>query len=132
MSKKGLNDDLQRLLTKRQEIENLQTTLVGIIQNSTSRKIDLDDLKRELASTVRQNRFEQRGSPIRREADQLMRKVGGKSRSKSKGAVDNSVSFSSAMTLNNKAHGPPPGKLQVYEDTNSAVPAWYKTLKKNL
>jgi hypothetical protein len=61
-----------------------------------------------------------------------MRKTGGKSRSKSKGAVDAGVSFSSGITLNNRAHGPPPGKLQVYEDADSAVPAWYKTLKKNL
>jgi len=35
LSKKGLNDDLQRLLARRQDIENLQTTLVGLIQNST-------------------------------------------------------------------------------------------------
>lgn len=53
MSKKGLNDDLQKLLGRRQEIENLQTTLVGIIQNSTARKIDVDDLKTQLASSVR-------------------------------------------------------------------------------
>ncbi len=35
LSKKGLNDDLQKLLARRQDIENLQTTLVGLIQNST-------------------------------------------------------------------------------------------------
>eukprot|EP00352_Strombidinopsis_acuminata_P004275 CAMPEP_0176385084 /NCGR_PEP_ID=MMETSP0126-20121128/34846_1 /TAXON_ID=141414 ORGANISM="Strombidinopsis acuminatum, Strain SPMC142" /NCGR_SAMPLE_ID=MMETSP0126 /ASSEMBLY_ACC=CAM_ASM_000229 /LENGTH=68 /DNA_ID=CAMNT_0017751191 /DNA_START=2171 /DNA_END=2377 /DNA_ORIENTATION=+ len=31
LSKKGLNDDLQKLLARRQDIENLQTTLMGII-----------------------------------------------------------------------------------------------------
>ena len=35
LSKKGLNDDLQKLLARRQDIENLQTTLIGLIQNST-------------------------------------------------------------------------------------------------
>ena len=45
LSKKNLNDDLQSLLAKRRDIEHLQTTLIGIIQNSTTRKIDLDDLK---------------------------------------------------------------------------------------
>lgn len=30
-SKKALNDDLQKLLARRQDIENLQTTLVGLI-----------------------------------------------------------------------------------------------------
>jgi len=48
-SKKALNEDLSKLLARRQDIENLQTTLVGLIQNSTSRKIDIDELKTKLA-----------------------------------------------------------------------------------
>ena len=57
-SKKALSDDLQKLLARRQDIENLQTTLVGLIQNSSSRKIDVDDLKTKLADSVRQNRYQ--------------------------------------------------------------------------
>ena len=57
-SKKALSDDLQKLLARRQDIENLQTTLVGLIQNSSSRKIDVDDLKNKLADSVRQNRYQ--------------------------------------------------------------------------
>lgn len=52
-SKKGLNDDLQKLLARRADIENLRTTLIGLIQNSTNRKIDVDDLKMQLASSMR-------------------------------------------------------------------------------
>ena len=52
-AKKALSDDLQKLLARRQDIENLQTTLVGLIQNSTNRKIDVDDLKTKLADSVR-------------------------------------------------------------------------------
>lgn len=52
-AKKALSDDLLKLLARRQDIENLQTTLVGLIQNSTNRKIDVDDLKTKLADSVR-------------------------------------------------------------------------------
>lgn len=41
------------MLARRQDIENLQTTLVGLIQNSSSRKIDIDELKSKLATSVR-------------------------------------------------------------------------------
>ena len=42
---------------KRQEIESLQTTLSHIIQHSTAKKIDIDELKHKLAEGIRQNRF---------------------------------------------------------------------------
>ena len=49
LSKSKLNDDLQRLLAKRQDIESLQTALLGIIRHSSSKKIDVDDLRNLLA-----------------------------------------------------------------------------------
>ena len=49
LSKSKINDDLQRLLSKRQDIESLQTALLGIIRHSSSKKIDVDDLRLLLA-----------------------------------------------------------------------------------
>jgi len=51
-AKAGLADDLHRLTAKRNDIENLQTTLMGIMQHSSNKKIDVDDLKAKLASSV--------------------------------------------------------------------------------
>jgi len=52
--------------------------------------------------------------------------VQAKSRSKSKGAQNNAVSFDSAITLQNKG-----GKHAMYDQADAVVPAWYKALKKN-
>lgn len=86
-SKKNLNEDLQKLLARRQEIENLRTTLVGLIQNSTSRKIDVDDLKMQLAASMRHQRFQaETSTAIRNEKESILRKgVVSKSRSRSRG-----------------------------------------------
>merc|ERR1711865_1173131 len=59
LQKRGLADDLQKLVNKRQDIENLQSTLVGIIQHSTSKKIDVDDLKGKLAESIRRDKYTQ-------------------------------------------------------------------------
>jgi len=58
-SKRGLADDLQKLMAKRGDIENLQTTLMGIMAHSTSKKIDVDDLKGKLAETLRRDKYAQ-------------------------------------------------------------------------
>ena len=58
-SKRGLADDLQKLMSKRSDIENLQTTLMGIMAHSTSKKIDVDDLKSKLAETMRRDKYAQ-------------------------------------------------------------------------
>ena len=50
-AKKGLAEDLKKLMAKRSDIENLQTTLMGIM--SSTKKIDVDDLKVKLADSVR-------------------------------------------------------------------------------
>lgn len=106
----------------------MQTTLVGVIQNSTSRKIDVDDLKRSLANSVRTTRADQSG--VQRQAASMMNSMGmgvtAKSRSKSRGAQNNTTTFDSAVTLQNKG-----GKHAMYEQADSVVPAWYKALKKN-
>ena len=118
-SKKGLNDDLQKLLARRQDIENLQTTLVGLIQNSTNRKIDVDELKSKLAAGIRQNRYASDTSKeVRAEKDTIVRKI---NRSNSKGALTKEPSLERTQ------------KAQRYDGSDDAViPAWYKALKKNL
>ena len=63
-SKKGLAEDLHKLTAKRQDIENLQTTLMGIMQHSSNKKIDVDDLKMRLADSIRKDRYSQSHSTI--------------------------------------------------------------------
>lgn len=143
-SKKNLNDDLQKLLARRTEIENLRTTIVGLIQNSSSRKIDVDDLKSQLAATMRQQRYQaEASSPVRREKEAILRKGNtGKSRSRSRGQPMTSHSSNNNEALNllanqrqsfdgaNKSNSQ---TMKMYDGSDeTAVPAWYKTLKKNI
>ena len=53
LQKARINDDLQRLLAKRGEIESLQTALMGVIRHSSNRKIDIEELKTLLASQLK-------------------------------------------------------------------------------
>lgn len=136
-SKKNLNEDLQKLLARRQEIENLRTTLVGLIQNSTNRKIDVDDLKTQLAATMRHQRFQaETSSPVRREKEAILRKGNSKSsRSRSRGAPQVQSSSNSALDLLQNQKQPYDGgkTVKMYDGSDdSAVPHWYKTLKKNI
>ena len=55
--KRGFADDLQKLMGKRADIENLQSTLMGIMQHSSSKKIDVDDLKGKLAEQIRRDKY---------------------------------------------------------------------------
>jgi hypothetical protein len=47
-----LNEDLQKLISRRQEIENLQAALQGVIMQS-GKKIDVDDLKQRIVEGVK-------------------------------------------------------------------------------
>lgn len=105
-AKKGLADDLQKLIAKRQDIENLQTTLMGIMQHAGNKKIDVNDLKSKLADTVKKDKYNQSYSGANAEIT-LKKK-------KSDYAVD---SASNAATL---------------KGADESAPAWYKSLKKNL
>ena len=88
LQKKALNDDLQKLLARRQDIENLQNTLTGIIRNSSNRKIDIDELKSSLATTLRRNKFQSDVSAsVKNETSDIMRKMN-RERSKSKGSEE--------------------------------------------
>lgn len=77
--------------------------MVGLIQNSSSRKIDIDELKSKLATSVRQTRYQ---SDVKPEKDLRRSSSKGKEMDKTVKRYDGS------------------------DDT--AVPAWYKVLKKNL
>jgi hypothetical protein len=107
------------LLARRQDIENLQTTLVGLIQNSTQRKIDVDELKSKLAGSIRQNRYtSDTSNSVRAEKETIFRKL---NRSSSK------------RDKNDKVDNMATQKPQRYNGSDDAViPAWYKALKKNL
>ena len=56
LAKRGLTEDLQRLNGRKQEIDNLHNVLIGIINHSTSRKIDVDDLRNKLAEGMKRER----------------------------------------------------------------------------
>lgn len=63
-------------MARKQDIEDLRTTLMGIMQYSSAKKIDVDDLKRQLAQGVRQNKYKaETSSPIKKEKETLMRKM---------------------------------------------------------
>lgn len=115
-SKKAINEDLQMLIARRADIENLQTTLMGLIRNSTNRKIDIDDLKASLATTVRRNKFSNESShAVKSEKENVMKKM-------NKEAV-----------IIKGSHHEAHGKVPMYEKTDTgATPAWYKALKKNI
>lgn len=104
-------------MARRKDIEQLQGTLVGLIQNSTSRKIDVDELKSKLAGSVRQNKFTSDiSSSVKQEKDAILGKTRDKSKGKSNGG-------SMERTT----------KPQRYDGSDEAViPGWYKALKKNL
>ena len=88
LQKKALNDDLQKLLARRTDIENLQNTLTGIIRNSSNRKIDIDELKSSLATTLRKNKYQADVSAsVKNETSDMMKKMN-RERSKSKGSEE--------------------------------------------
>jgi len=70
-------------LERRQDIEQLQTTLVQILRQNTSKKIDVEELKFKLADSLRTNRFK---ADISNGVKDLMRKG---SKSKSQGKKEN-------------------------------------------
>jgi chromosome segregation ATPase len=54
IQKRGLSEDLQRLISKRQEIENLQATLQSVIMQSGSKKtIDVEELRQRIVDGVK-------------------------------------------------------------------------------
>lgn len=107
-----MSEDLQKLLSKRSDIENLQATLQGLISNS-SKKIDIDDLKGKLADRSRV----------------------GKSFQSTGNNGDASTLSMNSKKLNKSNRSKSPG--DDLPERGSAVkfegdPAWYKALKKNL
>ena len=92
-------------MAKRQDIENLQTTLMGIMQHSTSKKIDVDDLKGKLAESLRKEKY---SAPYNGKSAQIAIK-----KTKNADLMDNSET------------------LKMYDQTET-TPAWYKSLKKNV
>lgn len=56
LAKRGIMEDLQKLNGRKQEIDNLHNVLIGIINHSTSRKIDVDDLRVKLAEGMKREK----------------------------------------------------------------------------
>ena len=47
---------MQRLLARRADIENLQTTLSTLIANPSAKKLDVDDIRHRLAEGLRSSK----------------------------------------------------------------------------
>jgi len=98
---------------------------MGIIQHSSSKKIDVDDLKKKLAETVRRDKYNQPYSMAGAVgADMTIKKAKKSSRSKSPLGNNPSNSYS-----NSDIYGQDSIQMYQQEDT---TPAWYKSLKKNI
>lgn len=58
-AKNSLETDLGELATKRKEIEALQSTLFNLLSNRASGKIDIKELKGQLAESIRHQRLQE-------------------------------------------------------------------------
>merc|ERR1711879_968353 len=56
LAKKSMADDLSKISNRRSEIDNLHQVLIGIINHSTAKKIDVEDLRVKLAESMRRGR----------------------------------------------------------------------------
>ena len=109
LTKKGLSEDLHKLTAKRADIENLQTTLMGIMQHSSSKKIDVADLKSKLAESVRRDKYSQPFS-----AEVSLKKA----KKSNSDLLD--IDPSTAPTV------------KMYSQQEDQAPAWFKKLNKQM
>ena len=49
---KGLKEDLNNLNSKKKEIDNLQSTLLAVVRDSSSKKVSVDYIRKKLANTA--------------------------------------------------------------------------------
>lgn len=108
--KKGLAEDLHKLTAKRADIENLQTTLMGIMQHSTSKKIDVSDLKGKLAESVRRDKYSQPFS-----AETSLKK-----------AKKSNSDLLDMDPVNDRQ------TMKMYNQQEDSAPAWFKKLNKQM
>jgi progesterone-induced-blocking factor 1 len=121
-----LQEDLYKLTNKRKQLDNLQSTLMGIVKGSTTKKISVDFLKTKLSESNRENKFKE-------EADGLsFLKLTGLG--KTTNAAFNKQKNASKSKTPKKYKN-----LDVDDDMRTTskkgeneVPAWYNALKSNL
>lgn len=132
MAKRGLSEDLQKLMAKREDIEKLQQTLMGIIQHSSSKKIDVDDLKSKLAESVRRDKYSHPfAAGTNSNADITLKKgrmgaAAGRSKSP--------IGYNQTISNTNLMHDSSSSNINTIKmyDQKDSTPAWYKSLKKNI
>lgn len=145
LQKARINDDLQRLMAKRGEIEQLQTALMGIIRHSSNRKVDIDELRQLLSTQLKGMRSGPMNDstasldmqPSRMKAATVGRGSSShnRSRSRSKGHTHATIPASNPMmgaSMADMRSSAATAKVVQSFGDDSAVPAWYKSLKKNL
>ena len=120
------------MLAKRGDIEALQTALMGVIRHSSNRKIDVEELRHVLATqlkAVKQGTDPQSSALL--DSMQVPTKQKSRSRSRSKGHTHATIPAMGGSLADARSSAATIKIQQAFED-DSAVPAWYKTLKKNL
>lgn len=122
-----LQDDLSKLLNKRKQLDNLQSTLMSIVKGSSTKKISVDYLRNKLAESKRENKFKDQSDGL-----SFMKLTGlGKTTDMSKNNQKSGFSKSRSPQKH------PKNKFDDDERTTMRksdvdTPAWYTALKSNL
>ena len=75
-SKRSIEEDLNRLLSKRQNIEALQNTLVRFTNMNPNQKLDVNDLRESLKGSIYPNDFKKKQSPKSIKKQREMENIG--------------------------------------------------------
>ena len=130
MAVNKLQEDLSKLMNKRKELDNLQTTLMDIIKGSSTKKISVDVLKSKLSESKKgfKGMFEASESLA------AMKIVGQKKTGQIGDKIPNYKSKSrSPERMRNKDLDDNDEEFKkTLKKANAEVPAWYNALKANL
>lgn len=130
MAVNSLQEDLNKLMNKRKQLDNLQSTLMNIIKGSTTKKISVDFLKTKLTESKRENKFREEYTP---QTFLEMKGIGKHAHStigKSKKSA--SKSKSPHKKFNMDLEDEDRENMSTLKRADADAPAWYSALKSNL
>ena len=123
LAKRSMENDISKLGDRRGEIDNLHSVLIGIINHSTAKKIDVEELRVKLAESMRRGRHESTLGGVGAEMSLKKRQKSGP-RAKSP-LGHNGLTYSSDGLAAFEGGMDTAITLKPEE-----TPAWYKALKK--
>lgn len=114
----NLQDDLNKLMNKRKQLDNLQSTLMGIVKGSTTKKISVDFLRSKLSESKLDTKYKNEGDGL------STIKMMGQAKSKNMSSNKQKLKYQN---------------IDLDDDENATLkrddgeaPAWYTALKSNL